>query len=72
MSVAPFSSDDEALVSTFVRLERKSRDAVPMTDMVIAGKYLHCYFYLLYRLFFLTRALGVPLVSDIFLQKNVS
>ena len=40
MSVAPFSSDDEALVSTFVRLERKSRDAVPMTDMVIAGKYL--------------------------------
>ena len=50
MSVAPFSSDDEALVSTFVRLERKSRDAVPMTDMVIAGKYLHYYFKLQFRL----------------------
>ena len=34
---APFSKDDRALVSTFVRLEEKSRDAVPMSDNVIVA-----------------------------------
>ena len=34
---APFSKDDQALVSTFVRLEEKSRDAVPMSDNVIVA-----------------------------------
>ena len=37
MAVAPFSKDDRALVSTFVRLEEKSRDAVPMSDNVIVA-----------------------------------
>ena len=31
---APFSKDDQALVSNFVRLEEKSRDDVPMSENV--------------------------------------
>ena len=34
---APFSKDDQALVSNFVRLEEKSQDDVPMSENVIAA-----------------------------------